>query len=257
MNKEIQLKQMSLGLQILLFIFPGITGLIGLEYITPYLLERGYPILLLFPLFLWGGIFILFPVIFILYRQEGRQFTWIEFRDRFRLRALQRKDIIWIVSGILIVLFFDFVIGSYLSEKMATIKLFAPPEHFPPLFNPLKEIELPLQNLLGVPLHGNWLFLIVTILLHTFGLITEELLWRGFILPRQEVKWGKYAWIINGLFWAYLTHMVLKWSYLAFLPSMLITPFIAQRTKSTLVSLLVHGIPNTLLWFLILSGIVG
>ena len=49
----------------------------------------------------------------------------------------------------------------------------------------------------------------------------------------------------------------MKWNFISFLPSMLITPFVAQKTKNTWVSLLIHGVPNTILWILLLSGILG
>ncbi len=140
---------------------------------------------------------------------------------------------------------------------MASIPIFSSPEHFPILFHPLKEINLPLTSFLGVSLQGNWLFLVITIILHSTALVAEEFMWRGYILPRQEKTYGKWAWLVNGLLWGYLLHFFMKWNFIAFLPGMLITPFIAQKTKNTWVSLLIHGIPNSILWILILTGILG
>ena len=143
------------------------------------------------------------------------------------------------------------------SKWMATLPLFAAPDHFPILFHPLKEITFPITEFLGVSLSGNWHFLIITIILHSTAMVAEEFMWRGYLLPRQEKTYGKSAWLVNGLFWGYLLHFVLKWNFISFLPSMLVTPFIAQKTKNTWVSLLVHGIPNTLLWILIFTGVMG
>jgi membrane protease YdiL (CAAX protease family) len=140
---------------------------------------------------------------------------------------------------------------------MAKIPLFSPPDNFPIFINPLKEIKLPLNELLGVTLKGNWIFLILTVILHSTAMISEEFMWRGYILPRQEKNYGKSAWLVNGLLWGYLVHFGMKWNFISFLPSMLITPFIAQKTRNTWVSLFIHGIPNTILWILILLGILG
>ena len=46
----------------------------------------------------------------------------------------------------------------------------------------------------------------------------EEILWRGVILPRQEVSFGKYAWIIHGFGWG-LFHIAFGWQLLVTLDS--------------------------------------
>ena len=106
-------------------------------------------------------------------------------------------------------------------------------------------------------LGGNWLFLAVLVPCHTIAMLAEELMWRGVILPRQEVSYGRWAWLVNGLFWAYLVHMLVPWAFIGFLRSMLIAPYLAQRCQSTWVGLMVHGIGNSLLWFLILWAILA
>jgi len=184
-----------------------------------------------------------------------KYFTFIKIR--FRLKAIERKDLFWIIGGITIVIFFDFVVGEPIAKWMAEYRIFKPPSYFPPIFHPLKDRSLPMESLLGVHLKGNWWLIIITIPIHTLAMISEEFMWRGYILPRQEEKYGKYAWIINGLLWAYLVHGFMKWNYISFLPSMLITPLIAQKTRNTWVSLLVHAIPNTFLWILLTVSVLG
>lgn len=162
------------------------------------------------------------------------------------------------LGGVLLVLFFDFVVGEALpvSKWLATVPGFSPPDHFPVLFHPFKEIQLPLETFLGVPLKGNWLFLSLTVVLHVYMMVSEEFLWRGYLLPRQQAAYGKYAWLVNGLLWAYLLHACLKWHFISFLPGMLITPWAAQKTQNTWVSCCLHIIPNSVLWFLLLHGVL-
>jgi len=217
----------------------------------------GLPDIFLFPFFLWLPLIPLLPISILLFQREKQTLQNLTLRERFRLNRLTKTDWLWAIVGIFIVVMSDFVIMGSIAKWMATLPLFSPPDHFPILFHPLKEIRLPLTEFLGVPLLGNWVFLFVTIILHSTAMIAEEFMWRGYILPRQEKTHGRFAWLVNGLLWGYLVHFIMKWNFISFLPSMLITPFIAQKTKNTWVSLLIHGIPNTILWILILTGILG
>ena len=251
------IKPISLLKSILFFGVPGLALYLGLYYGIPIFSNIGLPDIFLFPFFLWLPLISLLPASLILFKREKRNQPNLNLKRRFRLKRLTKNDWLWVIGGILFVMMFDFVIMEPISKWMAGISIFSPPDHFPILFHPLKEINLPLTSFLGVSLQGNWLFLIITIILHSTALVAEEFMWRGYILPRQEKTYGKWAWLINGLLWGYLLHFFMKWNFIAFLPGMLITPFIAQKTKNTWVSLLIHGIPNTILWILILTGVLG
>lgn len=257
MKTENTIKPIATLKSILLFGIPGIILYLGLTHGIPYFQALGYKDVFLFPFFLWLPIIPLLPVSIILFRNEKRKNPTLRIAERFRLKTINKTDWYWIVGGIVLVFVFDFLIMEPVAKWMASIPLFSAPNHFPILFHPLKEIVFPVKTFLGVPLLGNWLFLIITIFLHATAMIAEELMWRGYILPRQEARYGKYAWLINGLFWGYLVHCVMPWNFISFLPGMLITPFVAQKTKNTWASLMVHGIPNTILWIIILTGILG
>ena len=76
-----------------------------------------------------------------------------------------------------------------------------------------------------------------------FNIVGEELWWRGYILPRQELTHGKITWLIHGTLWACF-HMFKWWA----VPFMLITcqiiPFVAQKTKNTWPGMINHIIIN-------------
>jgi membrane protease YdiL (CAAX protease family) len=238
------------------FICFGIGGLVlylGLYIFYPLTLKIGWPQAFAFPFFLWIGIFLLVPITIVLYKKETSSQS---FSERFRFHKIKSQDIKWIIIGILIVVLSDFVIMDPVQKAMAKIPAFSPPSFFPELLNPLKKIELPLDSLLGIKLKGNWCFLLLMIPLHSVAMFSEEFIWRGYFLPKQEKVFGKWAWLFNGLLWAYGVHFILKWAYIAFLPSMLITSFMAQKTKNTWVSFLIHTIPNTILWIIVLISIL-
>jgi len=247
-NKRIVLESL------LLFGLAGLILYLGLYVFYPATINRGWPQAFAFPFFLWIGILILIPVAILLYSREEKSGT---FRARFRLNPVKNEDLKWIVAGIAVVMLFDFVIMDPVQKYMAKIPFFSPPVYFPELLNPMKTIQLPLVSLLGIPLKGNWAFLFVLIPLHTLAMFAEELIWRGYFLPRQEKVFGKWAWLFNGLLWAYGVHFILKWSWIAFLPGMLITPFMAQKTKNTWVSFFIHAVPNTVLWIVVLVSVIG
>ena len=254
---ESKIKPISLWSSFLFFCIPGLLLYLGLVYGMPYFKTYGIADIFLFPFFLWLPLIPLLPISTALFKQERKHQPALKFKERFRLKKITKKEWFWVIGGVLFVLLFDFIIMEPVSKWMATLPMFSAPNHFPILFHPLKEIQFPITKLLGVSLKGNWIFLIVMIALHTTAMIAEEFMWRGYILPRQEKTFGKLAWLVNGLMWGYLLHFVMKWNFISFLPSMLITPFIAQKTKNTWVSLMIHGIPNTILWILVLTGILG
>ncbi|MBU1013495.1 MAG: CPBP family intramembrane metalloprotease [Bacteroidetes bacterium] len=256
MEKNNKLKPISIWKSIILFGIPGLLIYVGLVYGAPYFQKIGLKIVFLFPFFLWIPIIPLLPISILLFKKEKKDNPKLKISERFRLKTITKNDWLWTISGIIFVFVFE-ILMEPVAKWMASKAFFSAPDHFPLLLHPLKEIKFPLSEFLGVNLRGNWIFLIATIMLHSTAMIAEEFMWRGYILPRQEVKYGNYAWLVNGLLWAYLVHLVMPWNFIAFLPSMLITPFIAQKTKNTWVALMIHGIPNTILWILILSGITG
>lgn len=77
------------------------------------------------------------------------------------------------------------------------------------------------------------------------NVIGEEAWWRGFILPRQERRYGRSAWLINGLLWA-LFHAFKWWTLPAMAVVCLIIPFVAQRSRSIWPGIMSHFIVNGL-----------
>jgi len=110
---------------------------------------------------------------------------------------------------------------------------------------------------MGTPLQGNWRLFFLFILLHIIAMFSEELMWRGFILPLQEGLFGEFAWLVNGLMWAWLVHAGLKWHFIGMLPGMLIAPWVARYTGNTFAAFIVHAGGNSILWILLFLGVLG
>ena len=256
MNKETNIKPISLWFTLILFGIPGLILYFGSYYGAPYLISKGVPQIVSIMSFTWVTTILLLPLSILLYKLEGNKMSIPAFKARFRLNPIKGKLWFLLIGVFLICVISDFSLDS-IGKWLGSIPFFAPPEYLPFPFNPYKEMTLPLTEFLGVQLKGNWGILFIFVPLHIIAMLGEEFMWRGYILPRQEVRFGKWAWLVNGLFWAYILHACLKWQYIGMLPSMLLAPWVAQKCKSTLASAFVHILGNSPIWILILIGILG
>lgn len=225
-------------------------------YVVPRLNAKGIPSIYTFWGSLWIPIFMLIPISLAHYTfVEGGDFTFYAIRERYQLYGVSGINYLWIglaIVGTLLVEESLQPISRYFAKK----RFLAPPDYLPAPFNPLKPFSFPPKTFFGVKLPGNYKLLIVFIPLHLLAMVSEEIMWRGYILPMQIEYFGSFAWVINGLMWAYLVHLCLKWHFVAMLPSMLIVPFIAQTMASTTAAFYVHAIPNMLLWIVLFAGVL-
>ena len=248
---------MSLCFHVIIFVFTGLLICIGIFYGVPRLIDKGVSSLHSFFGFLWAPVFLLIPLaLYLFVFVEGGDFTYSSIIDRFRFNPLKGTDWLWIIAGIFVTVISDQLLEP-LGRFFAKIKLLAPPKYLPAPFNPLKKMSIPPREFFGVVLKGNWKLLIIFIPLHLLAMFAEEFMWRGYLLPLQIGILGEWAWVFNGMLWAWAVHAVLKWHFIGMIPGMLVAPLIAQYTQSTWASFIVHAVPNSLLWILLLMGVMG
>ena len=89
-----------------------------------------------------------------------------------------------------------------------------------------------------------------------FNIIGEEFWYRGWMLPRQEVAFGRYAWIMNGAIFTF-QHWMQPWNFLAILPGTLFMSYVIQLRKNTWIGIIQHGIINLSLFIHVLIGVIG
>ena len=179
--------------------------------------------------------------------------TWPAFRARMRLGAMSSK--LWLgtlgITGLVLVLE-DMLMPAQL--VLADMPLLAPPEWLEAPFNPHKSFELPITHFMGTDLAGQYWIPIAYLPCLLSNIVGEELLWRGYMLPRQELAFGRWAWLVNGLCWMALFHMFIPWILLTVIPSMILVPWLAQTQKSTISAMIVHGTGNAVLLGLLIAG---
>jgi membrane protease YdiL (CAAX protease family) len=233
-----ELKPIKLIPSILLFLIPGIAFYLNINILVPFIANvtnwNSYIIWMFTGTFLLFGL--LFALTFILLKIDGYKLDWQTIKIRLRLRKLTLKDIVWIIIGMLICSIISGILIWAYSLVSSSFNI-----------NELKEMS-PIKI---VPLIGKERFFLFFLpVFYFFNYVGEELLWRGYILPRQEITtYGRYAWVISMLLhWVF--HLPFSFTaMLFFIPFMLLMPYLVYKRKNTYISIIIHfllGAPSQL-----------
>jgi len=211
------------------------------RYLIPFLHKTiGGEIILFW--FLVGSLGIFLPLIItgiIILKREGRQLskkTWIE---RLRFRKITRNDLIWSIGGILVVLVFTGLL-------MKSLELLGGKFESSPSFMFLE------------PLSGARYFILVAWFPYwIMNILGEEFFWRGVMMPRQEISFGKYTWLIHGFGWG-LFHIAFGWHLLiTLIPLLFVQSYVVQKTKNSWTGVIMHGGINGPTFIAISLGLIG
>jgi uncharacterized protein len=90
-------------------------------------------------------------------------------------------------------------------------------------------------------LNGNWAWFALIVTLALFNTVLgEELLFRGFLLPRMNGAFGRFDWLANGvLFAAY--HLHEPWVFLSPLTDSFVLAYPTKRDRSAWIGIAVHS----------------
>jgi membrane protease YdiL (CAAX protease family) len=255
MNNEIsKLKPLPLWQAILIFGVLGAMVYIGIYAGVPFSIKKTGSAFLGLALTLTGACVILFILSIVAFRFEGNEMTWQAFKTRFRLNPLKAKDWLLIIGvTILVQVLEQIIVLSGISLNF--IPFFRAPDFIPFPLVTTSELKLPLTEFLGVFLKGAYWMIPYWIIHLFFNIFGEEFMWRGYLLPRQELSYGKWAFLVNGLLWGFIGHAFMKWYFIGMLPDVLLTPWLVQKTKSTWASIVSHGLGNLLVFWMIIPGI--
>jgi len=218
-----QIKPMPFWQSLIFFGVPTLLGVLCTYFLWPFFIGIGaseenayyFQALVVFVSLLIASL--------VAYVVEGNSLDWSSFRHRFRLFGLDRRGWKWTLGGLLTASLLSLV-ATVLASQVYDILKFTPPDIFP---------SGPMTNL---PLGAFVLFM---------NIMSEELWWRGYVLPRQERQHGRYTWAIHGVLWAFF-HTFKWWA----VPFMLITtwiiPLVAQRIGNTTPGIIIHLVINGL-----------
>jgi membrane protease YdiL (CAAX protease family) len=105
-------------------------------------------------------------------------------------------------------------------------------------------------------LSGNWAwFGVIAVQLLFVSVLGEELLFRGFLLPRMNGAFGRADWVANGvLFAAY--HLHIPWAIPTALLDTLILSYPTKRYRSAWVGIAVHSAQSVFIAVVVLTLVV-
>lgn len=158
----------------------------------------------------------------VLYRREGHLFTWQALKTRLRLKPMTGRAWLYTAAAYVVVL------ASYLG-LLFTARIYA--EYFPlPQW-----YRIPAD----ISVVGAYGMILSRTLLVTVNVLCEEFLWRGYVLPRQELAHGKHTWWIHGTQWACF-HLFKPWEFLMLWPGCLAYGWVCTKTQSTTPGIILH-----------------
>jgi membrane protease YdiL (CAAX protease family) len=214
--------------------------LLGVYVLLPFLLGHGVPFFV--------GYLVCFqslPFVFVLwlalhlYRKEGNGLTWQAFTRRMGL-DLNRKTVL-AGLGLFVLALVTYVALQPVSRFLAAQPGLAPPAWFGPDLHPLKSGSP--GTFMGMAVGGAFWAPVLYLLGWFFNIAGEELLFRGYLLPRMELKFAGKAWLVNAACW-WVWHVFWRWQLIALAPVIFVLPWVAQRTRSTVPGIIGHGMVN-------------
>lgn len=198
---------------------------VSTRYLIPYMSEvTGQETILCW--FVVAGLGIFLPLLITAYyiiKAEGFSFTQEFLLNRLRFKRITRKDLNWSLAGLVLAGLLSAIIMKAIETITGAF------DHAPSFmtFEPLTS--------------GRYWLLLVWLPYWILNIMGEEILWRGVMLPRQEVAFGNKAWIIHGMGWM-LFHIAFGWQLLiTLLPLIFILSFIVQKTKNSWNGVIMHA----------------
>jgi membrane protease YdiL (CAAX protease family) len=178
------------------------------------------------------------------------------FRTRLRFPRLTFRAILLSV-GMYVVILIVGVIATIISRLLIEAQLIPVPDNLPLLLDPKAQITTEtLTAFVGGNLVGNWGIVLLFGIQLFFNIASEELWWRGYVLPRQELAFGRKTWLVHGLLW-WGFHIFKWWELVTVLPITLILSYAAQRTKNNWVPTIAHLLANVLLVLIMVAAVLG
>lgn len=245
MTQSPPLKPMPWQESLVLFGLPTIVLYLVTRLFIPYLRHTTtvHPALIWF---LAGGILVFIPLFLLsllLFKRDNFSLTWVSLRDRFRLQPMNKTDWIWALSSLAAI---------YLGMGLIMLISFLLARGFG---LPLLQTSPPFLHF--EPFRGSqlWLFLVWAPFFF-FNIFGEEFMWRGYILPRQELVHGRRVWIVHSLWWT-LFHAGFGWNLIVLvLPFLFIQTYAVYKRKNTWVGIVIHALGNGPTFILVALGMV-
>ncbi len=209
------------------FLIPYLSKTTGMETIFFWFVVAGAGI---FTPLIITGLFIL--------KSEGYKISWQTITGRLRFKRLTSRDLLLTFAGLA-------AVGILSGAMMKILEMMIGKFDHSPSFMQFEPLSA-----------GRYWLLLVWAPYWITNILGEEFLWRGVMLPRQEIAFGKYAWLIHGFGWG-LFHIAFGWQLLVTLiPLIFIQSYLVQKTGNSWVGVILHGGLNGPAFIAICFGLI-
>jgi membrane protease YdiL (CAAX protease family) len=113
------------------------------------------------------------------------------------------------------------------------------------------------RTFLGTPMKGAHWLVVAWFVFYVLNVVGEEVWFRGIVLPRQELAFGRWTWVVHGALWAAFHGALFPADALVILPMALAYGWVAQRSASLWPGLCAHATLNALAAIRILAGVMA
>jgi membrane protease YdiL (CAAX protease family) len=152
-------------------------------------------------------------------RAEGTPLGWASLKERLWLKRMDAAAWRWTLPLLVLYLVLSFLLNMLAGFVYEALGFWPP------------DADIPLTNIAYL------------LILLPLNILSEELWWRGCLLPRQELAHGKIAWLVNGVLWS-LFHFFKWWAVPFLLLKQWMLPYLVQRTRNTTPAILIHLVSN-------------
>jgi membrane protease YdiL (CAAX protease family) len=231
-------RPLGLAPSLLFFGLPALALILLFHLLMPALIRAGLLPFYAYSLALSSLFVGLIVAALVGYRLEGHPLSWSAFARRFRLHPMGRRDWLWTIVAFLVA-FALLLAVQPATNWMIQSGVIPVPASLPRFLDPRIALTGELYASAAGGVEGNWLFLLTSLVVLCLNVVGEELWWRGYILPRQELALGRWTWPVHGVLWTAF-HAALWWNLLNLLPLTLGLAFVAVRRRSTTVGIATH-----------------
>jgi membrane protease YdiL (CAAX protease family) len=212
----------------MIFGIASIALVLETQLLIPFLSKRTG----LEPIIFWfivAGLGIFLPLLVVAYFiliSEGAKIGRDTWENRLRFKKMNKADWLWSVGSIIMIGILSFAIIKLLEVLIGKVENHPSFMYFEPLTR------------------DRYWILLIWFPYWLLNIIGEEILWRGVILPRQELVFKKNAWLIHGVFWG-VFHIAFGWQLLlTLMPILFIQPYVVQRHKNSWIGVVIHAAIN-------------
>lgn len=226
------------------FLGGAIALFVAVQYGIPFLHEA-YGVAPLIGWWLASGIivFVLFvgAILAARYRTKANSLRGVLLA--LNIRSMSKTDTLWALGGLLGVVALTGIVVT-VSAKLFSLNLLS------------QDLYASFLRMEKLKPSEYWLFL-AWLPYFFFNIVGEELMWRGYLLPRQSATLGRYAWILNGFLWA-IFHVGIGWRIaILLLPIEFIVPYVVQKRQNTWLGIIIHGLYNGSGFVMVALGVVS